>query len=122
MQITTLINNSHFLFVVADNLNEVTHYIGEEGHSTKHNDNRNNSLIIADWIVISVSNCTQSSECIVATDDQFVGLVFFVQFVFLNERIRLRVIIDRAEHEPDTTDEIGDDNGNDDESKDLVDI
>jgi hypothetical protein len=51
-----------------------------------------------------------------------VRLVFFVQFVFLDEWIRLRVIVDRAEHEPDTTDEIGDNNGNDDQSKDLVDI
>ena len=122
MQVSTLINHTHFLFIIADNLNKVTHYIGKEGHSTKHDDNCNDPLVVADWIVVTITDCTQSCEGVIATDDQLVGLVFLVQFVLFYERIGLCVVIDGAEHEPDAADEIGDDDGDDDESKDLVDI
>jgi len=51
-----------------------------------------------------------------------VSLIFFVKFVFLDERVRLGVIVDSTEHEPDATDEIGDDDSDDDESKNLINI
>ena len=49
-------------------------------------------------------------------------LVFFVKVVLLDERVGLCVIVDSTEHEPDTTDEICNDDSDDDKSENLVNI
>jgi len=122
MQVSTFVNNTHFLFVVANNFNEVTHNIREESNSTKHDNNSNDSLIVTDWIIISVTHSTKCCKSIVTTDDELMCLVFLVKFVFLDERVRLSVVVNGTEHKPDAADEISDDDSDDNKSKDLVNI
>ena len=49
-------------------------------------------------------------------------LIFLVKFVFLDERVRLSVVVNGTEHEPDAADEISNDDSDDNKSKDLVNI
>ena len=49
-------------------------------------------------------------------------LIFFVKFVFLDERVRLGVVVYGTEHEPDATDEIGNDDSDDNQSENFVNI
>lgn len=76
MKITTFVNNTHFLFIVADNFNEITHDIWEESDTTKHNDYSYDSFIVANWEVVTISNSTERCQSIVATHDKLVGLIF----------------------------------------------
>jgi hypothetical protein len=118
MQVSTFVNHAHLLLVVTNDLNEVSHDVREEGHPSKHNNNSYDPLIVADRIVVTVPNRAQGGERVVATDDQLVSLVLLVQAVFLNEGVRFGVfrvlVVDGAEHEPNATDEVRDDDSNDD--------
>jgi hypothetical protein len=49
-------------------------------------------------------------------------LIFFVKFVFLDERVRLGVVVYGTEHEPYATDEIGNDDSDDNQSENFVNI
>jgi hypothetical protein len=49
-------------------------------------------------------------------------LIFFVKFVFLDERVGLGVVVNGTEHEPDATDEICNNNSDDNQSENFVNI
>ena len=123
MEVAALVNDSHILLVVADNLDEVTHDIREEGHSTKHNKTCKYSLPGANWVVVSVANSTQGSQGIVAADNELVG-VFFRFKLEIGYKRYLTFFIDvyMAEVEPSTADEIGDDDGNYNKPENLINI
>jgi hypothetical protein len=122
MQITTLVNNAHLLFIVADDLNEVTHDIRKESYTSKHNHNRNDSLVITDWIVVTITHCTECSKSVVATDNELMGLIFLVQMILLDKGIWLSFVVNITEHEPYTSNEISYNDSNNDKSEDLVNI
>ena len=122
VEFITFVDGAHFLLLVFNDLKNVTHYIREESNSTKHNNNCNDSLIVTDWIIISITHSTKCCKSIVTTDDQLMCLIFLVKFVFLDERVRLSVVVNGTEHEPDAADEISNDDGDDNKSKDLVNI
>ena len=69
-QITTLVLYTHLFLIVADDLDEVTHDVGEECYSTKHQNNCKNSFFVTDRKVISVSNSAETCQDIVARDQQ----------------------------------------------------
>jgi hypothetical protein len=50
--------NAHFELIVLQNLNKVTHDVREEGDAAKHDNDSHNSLSIANWVEITISNCT----------------------------------------------------------------
>lgn len=122
VKVTAFVDHAHFLFVIANDLDEVSHNVGEERNTTKHNDNSYDPLVVADWVVVTISNSTERCKSIVATNNQLMSLVLLIELVLLDEGVRLCVVVNGAEHEPDATDEVSDDDGNDDQTEDLVDI
>ena len=59
MQFATLVDNSHFLFIVGDNFDEVTHDVRKESHTTKHDHNGEDSFVVGNGEIVSISNRTQ---------------------------------------------------------------
>ncbi len=58
MKVTTFVYYSHLLFIVANDFNEVTHDVREESYTTQHNYNCQDSLLLADRVVVSITYCT----------------------------------------------------------------
>ena len=89
MKVTAFVDYSHFLFVVAYDLDEVAHDVWEEGYSTEHDGHRSESFIVADRVVITISDCAESSECVIAAHDQLMCLIFSFKLEILDESILL---------------------------------
>ena len=69
VQISTFVNDTHFLLVVGDDLYKVTHDVWEESDSAKHNNDRQNPLNIAYREVVAIPYSWERGESEVATDD-----------------------------------------------------
>lgn len=78
MQIGGLVDDAHLLLIITDNFDEITHDITEECNTTKHDNNRNNSLHIADREVIAVAHSAQRCQRIVATNDKLELFILFL--------------------------------------------
>ena len=59
---------AHFELVILQYLYEVTHDVGEEGYSTKHDDDGQNPLKTTYWIEITVAHSTERGQGVVTTD------------------------------------------------------
>ena len=89
----TLINPTHFLFIVTYNFNKVTHHKSEESHPKEHDDDSKNPFLVADGIEISITDGTERSECVVTADNDLVldSDAFLLQLVYLYEIVLLNV-------------------------------
>jgi len=122
MEVTALVNDTHILLIVADNLNEVTHDIRKEGHSTEHNDNCNYPLSATNWVIVSIPDSTQGSQCIIATDNELMRVFFLLKLVISDEcDIFFLINLDIAKEEPEAPNKV-DDNSNNDESEYLINV
>lgn len=68
VKVTALIHSSHFLLVVANDLNEVSHDVGKEGNASQHDQYCDDSLDVADRVVVTISDGTECGKCKVTTD------------------------------------------------------
>lgn len=113
MQVSTEVNVSHFLIVVCDDFDEVTHDVGKESYTTEHDNDSNESLVIADWVIISVAYSTQCGKCIVTTYYQLVRSCIFLQIKFFNECIlTIQIAINGTEQKPKAPNKISQYNSN----------
>ena len=79
------IYNTHFAFVVFENLQQITHDIGEKSYASKHNCQSSNHLYVAYRIVVSITygwqNCKRKVyTCHELDIEQWVAFVFLPHF------------------------------------------
>jgi len=113
--------------VILQNLNKVTHNIGKEGNTTEHNDNSQNPFRITNGIVVTIANGTQCGQGIVAGDNQLMHLritIFQSKSIMFDEIVLVRVrgglVLTKVP--PAASNKVCYDHGNDNQSKDLINI
>lgn len=68
VQITWIVDVTHLLFIVADDLNEATHDVWEKGDATKHDYYCKYALFVAYWKVVAVAYSAQGCQGKVTAD------------------------------------------------------
>ena len=119
MQVTTSVNNTHILLIITDDLNKVTHDVGEEGNTTKHDDHCNYSFSAAHWEIVTITHCTKGSEGIIATNNELVSITLVSKLILGNpghSSSHFAVV------EPEATNEVSNNHSNDDQSEDFINI
>jgi hypothetical protein len=81
VEIAAFVYHAHVLLIVADDFNKVTHYIREKCHSTQHNHDSRKPFPAAHWVIISISNGTQSGKRIITADNELVWICVLVETV-----------------------------------------
>ena len=76
MEFGGLVDVTHFVFIVGNDLDEVSHDVGKESNAAKHDQNGSNSLQIGNRKVISISDSGKSGQRIVTTNDELRCPVF----------------------------------------------
>ena len=114
MKVTWFINDSHLLFIVWNNFYKITHDIGEESNTTKHDDNCHDTLKVWNGEVITVANGTKRRQGVIATHYKLHDLIFVIKFIILDEVVSF-IESWIAKVPPETSNEISDDDRNDDQ-------
>ena len=123
IKISTLVWWSHISFHVCNNLDEVTHNIRKEGHSTKLNDQGDEPFLVANWIIVSITHCTQCGQSKVTTYDQLMDAFFVLQVKFLDESVCVfKFSVYSTEQEPEATNEVSQDDSDEDKTHHFVDL
>ena len=58
IELSTFVNDAHSLLIIADNFDEVTHYVRKESYSTKLNKHAEDPLLIIHRIEVAISHGT----------------------------------------------------------------
>ena len=94
MKVSTLVDYSHFLLVIGNNLNEVSHNVRKESNSPQHDPNRHQPFDVANWEVISIPHGWQRCESKVATDSKLRHIILnFVKAKMFDESVSLRLLV-----------------------------
>lgn len=59
VEVFPFVDDADLWFIGADDLDEVSDDVGEEGHSQQHHDHRHYLLDPADGVVVAVAHCSQ---------------------------------------------------------------
>lgn len=124
VKVADLVDVTHLLAVVCDDLYEAAHYVGEERHSAQHEENGQESLKIADWVEVSVANCGKCREGVIAAHYKLSPIrdIFELkvrhkgQFI-LHVIFTVQVV---ADHVPEAANKVGNEEGDDEEAEDPV--
>ena len=124
VKVADLVDVTHLLAVVCDDLDEAAHYVGEERHSAQHEENGQESLKIADWVEVSIANCGQCRKGVIAAHYKLSPIRDIFELKVSHEgQFILHVIFTVqvvADHVPEAANKVGNEEGDDEEAEDPV--
>jgi hypothetical protein len=97
IQLPCLVDDSHLLLVVRNDLNETPHDVGEESNPSYHNEHCRDSFPVADRIEITISNCGKGCQDEVAADNQLPPFILLLEFEIANECQTVILVLLRIE-------------------------
>lgn len=122
VQVKGLLLVAQVLVERRDDLDEATHDVGEEGHATKHDEDAEDHLWVRLGRQITVADRGQGGDREVAGCDHLVVAWRVFQMVLLDEVGLIWVVKEARPKVEDKTNEVGDDDGQQDEAEHAVDV
>lgn len=122
VQVEGLLLVAQVLVERGDDLYEAAHDVGEEGDTAKHNENAKDHLGVRLWREVAVAHCGQSRDRKVTGRDHLVVPWRILQLVLFDEVGLVWVVKEARPKVEDQTNEVGDDDGEQDQAEHAVDV